>query len=177
MYTHTISHDCYSGIMSLDSQEDLISARLLALIELREGLRGYLDKHSLLHTHDASVFISSLPVSIPSSSEGEKCVLSMKQLRRDIERDVIVINGVKMLGSAGLEAVVEDIGKAVDYAFSSSQRVTLSDESKRAFSLACLGKAARTNSGGQSFQALQVSLVIIFKFASYFIKPNAFSLW
>ena len=155
-YTHTISQDCYIGIVRLESQEELISTRLLSLIESREGIRGFLEKHSLLLSHDTSVFISSLPISIPSSHEGEKLSLTMKQLQRDIERDVIVVNGIKILGSIGIEEVINEICKAVDIAFSSCQLKEALGELKREFAIACLKKAARTNSGGNSFQALQV---------------------
>jgi hypothetical protein len=136
----------------------MVSNRLLVLIELREGLRVYLEKHSLLLSHDASVFISSLPISILSSQEGEKQSLTYKQMQRDIERDVVVINGVKILGSIGIENVINEICKTVDISFNRNEIKLIPDATKRDFVVACLGKAARTNSGGNSFQALQVKI-------------------
>ena len=83
-------------------------------------------------------------------------VMSQKQLQRDIERDSLIINGVKIGGSIGLDEVIAEIGRAIDTVFSSSQLPPLPADIKNEFSLASLRKAARTNSGGQSFQALQV---------------------
>jgi hypothetical protein len=145
----------------LDKQEENISQRLLTLIDLREMLRGYLDRHSLLHTNDSSVFFTSLPISIPSSIEGEVMVMSQKQLQRDIERDSLIINGVKVGGSIGLDEVIAEIGRAIDTVFSSSQLPRLPVDIKNEFSLCSLRKAARTNSGGQSFQALQVLSIFL----------------
>ena len=82
---------------------------------------------------------------------------NFKQLQRDIERDVVVVNGVKIMGSLGIEEVINEICRAVNLAFSSSNMKLPPDEFKREFAISCLRKAARTNSGGNSFQALQVS--------------------
>ena len=104
-------------------------------------------------------FKGSLPIRIPSS-ESSDCVIdrdsSFKQLQRDIERDVVIINGVKVLGSIGIENVINEICRTVDIGFSSCGLNTLDNDIKREFSIVCLQKASRTNSGGQSFQALQV---------------------
>ena len=104
-------------------------------------------------------FKENLPIRIPSS-ESSDCVIdrdsSFKQLQRDIERDVVVINGVKVLGSIGIENVINEICKTVDIAFNRNEIKLIPDATKREYVLACLGKAARTNSGGNSFQALQV---------------------
>ncbi len=159
MYTYNISKDCAEWLRTLDKQEESISERLLTLIELREGLKGILGQHSLLQTKDASLFISSLPISIPSDRAGEELELPIKQLQRDIERDVIIINGKKILGAVGIELVLNEIVVTVDEVFSQNSNRILyrepSNESKTDFAMGCLRRAARTNSGGNSFQALQ----------------------
>ena len=157
-YTYGMARDCSHGLTMLDKHEESISLRLLTLIDMREMLRGYLEKHSLLHTNDSSVFFSSLPISIPSSSEGEQMVISSKQLQKDVERDSLIINGVKLAGSVGLDEVLSEMSRTIDAVFSTCQLPPLPAELKTEFSLVSLRKAARTNSGGQSFQALQVVL-------------------
>ena len=84
-------------------------------------------------------------------------------MQRDIERDVVIINGVKVLGSKGIENVINEICRTVDIGFSSCGLNTLDHDIKREFSIVCLQKASRTNSGGQSFQALQVKEFYILK--------------
>ena len=101
-----------------------------------------------------------LPISIPSTELNE--VVSdrdstIKQLQKDVERDVLILNGIKLLGNIGLQEIVEDFCATIDEALASCSlnRFCLSEELKREFALTCLRKASRTNSGGQSFQALQ----------------------
>jgi hypothetical protein len=161
-----MSRNCSTGLSILDKQEEKISTRLLTLIDLREMLRGLLEKHSLLHTNDSSVFFSTLPISIPSSIDGEKMLMSMKQLQRDIERDLLIVNGAKIKGSIGIDSVLEEMGKIVDSVFAACQLPPLPAEVKSNFSIACLRKAARTNSGGQSFQALQVIIYTLIRRSS-----------
>ena len=157
--TYNISTNCAESLKKLDKQEESISERLLTLIELREGLKGILEQQSLLQTKDASLFISSLPISIPSGRVGEELELPVKQLQRDVERDVIVINGKKILGSVGIENVINEIVFAIGEVFGQNSFRTLYKEptleAKKDFAMAILRRAARTNRGGNSFEALQ----------------------
>lgn len=103
-------------------------------------------------------FLDSLPLTVPSTEEQEQASSkdgSLKQLQRDIERDCLFINGVQIIGSIGLDEVIAEMGRTIDTAFATCHLPPLPEEVRNEFSLSSLRKAARTNSGGQSFQALQ----------------------
>ena len=107
---------------------------------------------------DLGELVKSLPYAIPSIDEVDHASRkdsSVKQLQRDIERDSLIINGVKLAGSVGLDEVLSEMSRTIDAVFSTCQLPPLPAELKTEFSLVSLRKAARTNSGGQSFQALQ----------------------
>ena len=117
---------------------------------------------------------------------------TIKQLQKDVERDILCINGmfvsvceymfiaflgrfinannnilytlsnivhvgVKMLGGRGLGFVLDEMLKAIDIACASCNKhpSCLSFRRKQDFSMYSLQKVARTNSGGQSFSAIQ----------------------
>lgn len=65
--------------------------------------------------------------------------------------------GVKILGGGGIGLVLEEMYKAIDIACASCYKhpSSLSNQWKKDFSIFSLQKAARTNSGGQSFSAIQ----------------------
>ena len=62
-----------------------------------------------------------------------------------------------MLGSNGMSFILEEMSTAIDRAWVSCNKhpSCLSSRKKKDFSILCLQKIARTNSGGQSFSALQ----------------------
>ena len=62
-----------------------------------------------------------------------------------------------MLGGGGISSVLEEMRKAIDIACASCYKhpSCLSSRRKKDFSILSLQKAARTNSGGQSFSAIQ----------------------
>jgi len=118
-----------------------------------------------------------LPLRLPSTESQDNLSIkdtNFKQLQRDIERDVIVVNGIKILGSLGIEEVINEIIKAIDIAFSSCQLKLPPADFKREFAIACLKKAARTNSGGNSFQALQVlkKCILLLIYLFIYLKHN-----
>jgi len=111
---------------------------------------------------DLLAFRNRLPILIPSTQNVFKMSTkdsSLKQVQRDIERDILVVNGKKVLGSYGFETVIASICATIDEIVSQTRLTPMSSSLKRDFAVSCLREASRTNSGGQSFQALQGLLV------------------
>ena len=83
---------------------------------------------------------------------------SIKQLQRDIQRDQLLINGVRLVGAdAGLEGVIEQLESSID-AILNECKLSTEINRKRDMCLAVLQSACRTNSGGISYAALQFVL-------------------
>jgi hypothetical protein len=81
---------------------------------------------------------------------------SMKQLKKDIERDRLIVNGIRVVGAeAGLDAVLTKICGICDDVHAECGIPTLGDEVKEFVVLSLLSKASRSHSGGIAFQAAQ----------------------
>jgi hypothetical protein len=81
---------------------------------------------------------------------------SMKQLKKDIERDRLLVNGIRMVGAeAGLDAILSKICGVCDTVHTECGMPKLSDEVKEFVVLSLLSKASRSHSGGIAFQAAQ----------------------
>ena len=79
-----------------------------------------------------------------------------KQLKKDVERDRILLNGVRISGSeAGIDAIYNQIGKICDAVLQESSLPILDESLKAQFTHIVLGKSSRTHSGGITFQAVQ----------------------
>ena len=118
-------------------------------------------------------FLSSLPMSLPISdiiktdSRAQSLVdvdlslrdSSIKQLQRDIERDRLVINGVRLVGAdGGLDRVISTIGDTIDQLLLECCLPALSRLNRDKLSILILKQVSRTNSGGTTFQCLQTLL-------------------
>lgn len=83
---------------------------------------------------------------------------SFKQLRRDIERDKLIINSNLIVGAdGGIEKVLSTFREICEKLLE-EVNLPLSDlmaKSLRDYAIACLGLASRTNSGGIAFHTLQ----------------------
>ena len=79
-----------------------------------------------------------------------------KQLKKDIERDRILLNGVRISGSeTGIDAIYTRIGQICDTVLQECSLPTLGEPLKAEFAHIVLSKASRTHSGGITFQAVQ----------------------
>jgi hypothetical protein len=79
-----------------------------------------------------------------------------KQLKKDVERDRILLNGVRISGSeAGIDAIYSRIGQICDTVLQECSLPTLGESLKADFTHIVLSKSSRTHSGGITFQAVQ----------------------
>ena len=88
--------------------------------------------------------------------------LSLKQLRKDVERDRFLVNGAPVIGSqAGLEGVSSTIVECCSRALSRCCLQPVDRVIENDIAVEVLSKASRTNSGGIAYQCL-----------SYLIEPS-----
>lgn len=81
---------------------------------------------------------------------------SMKQMKKDIERDRLLINGVRIVGAElGLDTVLQKMCDMCDQIHTECGIPTLGNEVKQFAVLSLLSKASRSHSGGIAFQAVQ----------------------
>eukprot|EP01036_Dinobryon_divergens_P040731 gene40731-53890_t len=84
---------------------------------------------------------------------------SIKQLQRDIERDKITINGIRITGAdGGLDGVLQYLGSILNRLLRQCGLPELTASARDTLSYIILRKVSRTNSGGTTFQALQTLL-------------------
>jgi hypothetical protein len=105
-------------------------------------------------------FISLLPITIQLSSlSNANNLLSnipMKQLKKDFERDKVIINGNRLIGAASsFEDVLREIEDILDRNLLNCMMPLLPSCVKRNFALQTLILASRTNSSGIAFEALR----------------------
>lgn len=139
---------------------------------------GQLQKHGEYHNRELKDIISELPISldvseINSSSTGRifnssasSVKVSLKQLRKDVERDRFIINGVPLLGSEkGLEGVSSAITECCIRALAQCCLQPMEKGVEDLIAVEVLSKASRTNSGGIAYQCLH-----------YLIKPTSINI-
>jgi len=81
---------------------------------------------------------------------------SMKQLKKDIERDRLLVNGTRIVGAeSGLDSVLRRICEVCDEVHQECGLPKLGTEAKEYTVLSLLSKASRSHSGGIAFQAAQ----------------------
>lgn len=81
---------------------------------------------------------------------------SMKQMKKDIERDRLLVNGIRIVGAElGLDIVLQRICDVCDRVHTECGVPTLGNEVKEFAVLSLLSKASRSHSGGVAFQAVQ----------------------
>jgi len=80
---------------------------------------------------------------------------SIKQLKRDLERDKISINGVLVVGSLGLDRILSTMKTTFDKILRQIELPILSADACSTLSDLILKKVSRTNSGGATFQTLR----------------------
>lgn len=81
---------------------------------------------------------------------------SLKQLKKDIERDKLIVNGRNITGSdAKLEGCFAAIGDSIDQVLRECNLPPLAPEGKELLIFCLLRNISRTHSGGVTFQALQ----------------------
>jgi hypothetical protein len=152
--------------------------------QLNSGREGSISRnvqHQKLgeyHNRDLKDIISELPISlevseINSSSTGRifnspatSVKVSLKQLRKDVERDRFVINGVPLLGSEkGLEGVSNAITECCVRALAQCCLQPMEKGVEDLIAIEVLSKASRTNSGGVAYQCLH-----------YLVKPTSINI-
>ena len=118
--------------------------------------------HSLL---DQTEFLAKLPFSVTvadivknNSVLRDICAgeITGKQLQKDIERDQLVIDGMRVVGSSeGLDYCLASVGKSIDNCLSSCFLPALGSDLRMKFARAILTTACRTNSGGVALHTLR----------------------
>lgn len=74
---------------------------------------------------------------------------TLKQLRKDLERDRLLVNSIRVLGATlGLSGIMQLVGDVCNKILLECGLPRLSDEMRDHVVLAVLGKAARSHSGG-----------------------------
>ena len=147
--------------------------------------RNHASAHSILATHqkignDQLLLSSELPISLKPEQffsmvpfeinisnlcefENDYLSIPIKQLKKDLERDRIIINGHRLVGATvefdGIIQVVEEI---IDRNLINCQLPLLSSQIKREIVLNTLRLATRTYSGGIAFKHFVIFLVKIF---------------
>lgn len=112
--------------------------------------------------------LSSLPFSIQVKNviKSEQVLTSSndtssKQLKKDIERDRIIINGLRIVGAdGGIDRIQSILGETIDTLLYQCNLPTCSQQMKDMLCPIILRKVSRTNSGGLTFQILQQLLNI-----------------
>ena len=139
------------------------------------GIREEIINHSQFHDLDSKYAESLLPISIdvseinksasgslfavPASSER----ISIKQLRKDVERDRFTLNGAPLIGSElKLEGVISAIELCCRRALQQCFMRPMNKSVGHDLAIEILSKASRTNSGGIAYQCLH-----------YLIKPSS----
>eukprot|EP01038_Epipyxis_sp_PR26KG_P008690 gene8690-11742_t len=149
------------AIVSSDSETTIESSGLE--LSLENSVKAeQLQFKNLNYSHSLSLY-DILPLSLKVScirdlynSSSQTLEMKMKQLKKDIERDRLIINGINILGSEkGLVSVLNLLEQIFDTIMTNCGLPLLSVVIKEELSLAALSKLSRTHSGGISFQALR----------------------
>lgn len=124
---------------------------------------------------DLALILPLLPLSIDVSEINNSAIadifavssssdrISLKQLRKDVERDRFLVNGAPVIGSqAGLEGVSSTIVECCSRALVRCCLRPVDRALENDIAVEVLSKASRTNSGGIAFQCL-----------SYLIEPSS----
>jgi hypothetical protein len=146
--------------------------------EASTSRNGQQQKLGEYHNRDLKDIISELPLSldvseINSSSTGRifnssasSVKVSLKQLRKDVERDRFIINGVPLLGSEkGLEGVSNAVTECCIRALAQCYLQPMEKGVEDLVAVEVLSKASRTNSGGIAYQCLH-----------YLVKPTSINI-
>lgn len=108
-------------------------------------------------------FLSLLPIvrpfsAIPNSQSLLK-EISIKQLKKDFERDQVIINGCHMIGACStIEGIISQMGEVLDRILINSHLSLLSSSTKNDVALLLLQLSSRTNSSGFAFEVLRQSI-------------------
>lgn len=110
-----------------------------------------------------SSIVDILPLKVSASESLSEDMLvaesSLKQLKKDIERDRLIVNGKVVVGSeAKLQGCMDVISDVIDSALLECALPLLSQEGKDILVFCLLRNLARTHSGGVTFQALHAAL-------------------
>lgn len=96
---------------------------------------------------------------------------SLKQVRRDYDRDKVVINGVHLIGAdKGLDGILRELSDCMDRVCMLSRLPLAEDDFKRETGLKVLHLASRTVSGGASLTAFQC---LASEIPDHFIVPDS----
>lgn len=105
-------------------------------------------------------FFSMIPfemkISELSEFANDYCNIPIKQLKKDLERDKIIINGNRLIGAAvELDGIIQVIEEILDRNLINCQLPLLPFDVKNEIILHTLRLSTRTYSGGIAFQALR----------------------
>lgn len=134
-------------------------------VEERKGKLASASEGSTIRKHTVSSIVDILPLKV-SAGESEPEDIhavesSLKQLKKDIERDKLIVNGKVIIGSeAKLQGCMDFISDVIDSVLLECSLPLLSREGKEILIFCLLRNIARTHSGGATFQALQTAVDI-----------------
>jgi hypothetical protein len=151
------SDDYSSRMNTTTSRQDVAKDNSIPESKLQEKLRQCdLQEISLklplsLDVSELNDMPGSISIALASSKD-----TSMKQLRKDCERDKFVINGISVNGSEkGLEGICDCISQSSNKVLSQCCLSPIEKSLENEIAFEILRKASRTNSGGIAFQCLQ----------------------
>jgi hypothetical protein len=102
-------------------------------------------------------FFSHLPMKFDLNNLNQSMTtINMKQLKKDFERDRVIINGNRMIGATTtFEGVIRQVEEILDRNHLNCLLTPLSPSNKRILALQVLKLASRTNSSGIAFEVLR----------------------
>ena len=146
----------------LSTLQCAIRAELLPYsnVDIRRTVSSQSDATKLFINLSTSEFLSYLPYTFPIETDDKAVVpsadTSFKQLKRDIERDCFILNGAYMSGSKlGANAILTSMSSFIEDIVQECFNQSTPKMETAAFCECALRSAARTNSGGNTFQILQ----------------------
>jgi hypothetical protein len=157
--THTKSIRLLNCINSA-LQIELENAVLLSVDSLQSGEnnKNITDENRLWSLSNLPVTrsVNNIPNIDTMIAKNDKPEEVMRQLKKDIERDTLLINGLRVCGAqVGLSDALKQVGAIVGQLMSECSLPALPSTMSDTLSKVILNKASRTHAGGITFQALQ----------------------
>ena len=132
-----------------------------------EYLRGYRIYGISAGDDQTNCSVNDMKILLPITIEANKLALlpstskdnSLKQLRKDIERDVLIVNGIQLSGSDnGLEGVIKLVTSLIQKVLRDCDLSPIEISVAETIAIEILKKATRTHSGAMAYQLLQYIL-------------------
>ncbi len=138
----------------------------------KTSLRAERESHCCSHPDSSPVGVTmaqKAPIEVPCTmrvrditdiesilGKEESLDAKLRQLKKDVQRDRLVVNGIHVDGAEiTLESVIYKVGSICDSMLSECKLRTLSPQVSNSFVTKLLLKASRSNAGGVSYQGIR----------------------